>query len=214
MNHCRWLCLAGTVALTACLTWDVGGRTSGAPIPSTRPEREVPLSAIYTTTHQDQLRPIPFREGEAAHRDLEVVKSCLKNCHLSTLFLVRGDDPGAAIRDARHRLTPDVERETRAERKAREASTKYWLVLFLETGPSTPNQWTIRGVELFPNRVQVNYNASERTDSATTDLIYYLYWIPLGELKPGRYTVQLSDTSTGDTHLLRTEQVGGATPGR
>jgi hypothetical protein len=197
------------VSAALVFVWLAPGSTGGAPVARTRPEREIPLDAIYTTGQQKTLRPVPFGDGERGQRDLEAVKSSLKHCNLSTVFIVRGDDPGAAIRDARCRLTPDVERETRAERKAREQSSRYWLVLFLGIGPGSPNQWTIRSVEVYPERVQVTCDTSERNVSGTTDVCYYLYLIPLGELKKGRYSLQLSDAPSGDILLLRKEPVGG-----
>jgi hypothetical protein len=55
----------------------------------------------------------------------------------------------------------------------------------------------------------VTCDTSERNGSGTTDVCYYLYFIPLGELKKGSYALQLADATSGDTLLLRKEPVGG-----
>jgi hypothetical protein len=193
--------LAGLCALLALPAF-------AALLPRTKPDREIPLKEIYTSSSQEGLSRLPVIEAQSGYKDLEVVQKSLNNCLLTTLFVVQGDDVATAIRDARYRLTGIVGRESRADRKAREESTRSWLVLFLGIGPSAPNQWTIRSVEVFGERVQVNCDTSERKEYAVLDSCYYLYWIPLGELKKGPFTLQLVDAPSGSTLLLRKTTIG------
>lgn len=179
-----------------------------APVAREKPEREIPLKDIFTSSDQGGLRQFAFAKGEYGHTGLQGVRDCVKRCQIETLLIARGDDPAAALWDAWNHLTWVTEKEPRAERKAREASKRYWAIVFLGIGPSTPNQWTLKSVYVFPSRIQVNCDTSERLNSATTDICYYLYLVPLGELKKGRYTLEIVDPSSGEPSLMRKQNIG------
>lgn len=178
-----------------------------APVPKEKPEREIRLGGIYTNSTQPNLRYHKLGIGNPEYDDLQAVKKWLSGCRVSNLFLVRGDDFRAALRDTRKALTDETGAETADERKAREASRQAWLFVYLGVGPSEPPQWTIESAKVYTGRVVACYSPVRHED-ATRDGRCYVYWVPLGELKAGRYTLELVDHDTNELDLLRREQIG------
>ena len=83
---------------------------------------------------------------------------------------------------------------------------RYWLVVYLGSGPSSPTWWTIEEAAVESGKVVVSYRMS-KPRPATDDIHRYYYWIPLGKLDPGTYQVELFDSASKTVRLMRCVEV-------
>src|SRR5688572_28804489 len=123
--------LGGWAAVAAGLLWVGATRTSSAPVPQGKPEREIPLKEIHTLGPQIGLPRLGLvGQDEGVLRVVQAIQDALQLHSASNLFVVRGDDLKAAVQDARSWVTFEDNKETDAERKSRKASNKRWLFVY------------------------------------------------------------------------------------
>jgi hypothetical protein len=124
----------------------------------------------------------------------------------SNVFLARASTIQDAVRatlrawDKAH----DVDQPVAATSDAK--SDQFWLVVHLGVRHSSPPAWRARHVDIVDS--QVRFVADPiHTDEITKDLHPYLYWVPLGPLKPGRYELEVMDGSFEQPTLIRHVEV-------
>jgi hypothetical protein len=87
-----------------------------------------------------------------------------------------------------------------------EQAGDHWLVVYLGTSHSGP-AWELDSVKVDGNRIRFAYHLP-RAGGGPKDLHPYFYWVPLGELKPGKYQLELFDGE--DVTLMRRVEVRAA----
>jgi hypothetical protein len=126
------------------------------------------------------------------------------NTGLANVILVRGKDVAEAVNAAREALTRgrgsgDVPftPEWKGSEKA-----EHWLVFYLGTAGSVPPAWLVESVEFKDKTIRVNYLKPIRKVTSG-DAHRYLFWVPLGQLPDGVYSLELFDTGMNELTLMR-----------
>jgi hypothetical protein len=92
----------------------------------------------------------------------------------------------------------------------REASAEGWVVVYLGRAPSDPPVWLVKSVEQSGKTVRVTMTKPKREES-TKDRHEYLFWVPVGKLKEGTWTLELYMAEKKQVTLLRRVDVPKAT---
>lgn len=82
----------------------------------------------------------------------------------------------------------------------------YWLVVFLGIRGSGPVHWLVDSVTVQGNVVRFNYHR-QGIGAETCDIHQYFYWVPLGNLDSGSYTLECYDTQAKVVTLMRRAEV-------
>jgi hypothetical protein len=189
----------------------VGVLPAAAPAPPQDKVEKIPLASVHSTSHQKPLKPVSrgFNLQGNGEKKYETsyghfLEEIFKAYHTgaANVFLVRGDDIGAAIS-----ATWEV---CVCRRRAERPSAPYekgehkslWLVAFLGIAGSEPPHWEVRSVERKGRTVRLAFAPSE-TGSETNDEEQYFYWAPLGKLDPGACTLELYDEQEKAVVLTR-----------
>jgi hypothetical protein len=115
----------------------------------------------------------------------------------SDIFFVARDDLTDAVARTQFILTRDYAPPGMQGRKR-------WVVAYLGVGANETPSWTVQGIEVSKERVRVKYTKHERAGDQTTP---YVFWIPVGELMQGSYSLQLFDANRNETVVSRREIV-------
>jgi hypothetical protein len=84
-----------------------------------------------------------------------------------------------------------------------------WLAVFFGYSHSTPVEWTIESIQRTRGKVSVNFRLPEPGQVRTADVSPYWAWIPLDQVAPGPYVLELIDSRTGEITLMRRVEVTG-----
>jgi hypothetical protein len=74
--------------------------------------------------------------------------------------------------------------------------------VFLGISGSSPTHWLVDSVKVQGEQVRFSYHV-QGTGARTKDIHHYYYWVPLGALKRGRYTLELYDATLNEVTLMR-----------
>lgn len=135
--------------------------------------------------------------------DLRVIESGRTGA--SNIFLVRGDDIATAVIGTRLVFASGHPADTPPARDLRSKeikSKKYWLVVYLGAGFSTPPKWDFVGAKVSKNTVEFSYKACDPI-IASGDTIQYFYWLPMPQAERGTHELKLIDTDKGRPVLIR-----------
>ena len=161
------------VMLGFMLTWSVGcGRA------------RIPMSDVYTVAHPgpqpamlsaNTLRAI--QDGESEQRACMIAAEDLDAAQSKSVRILFGVDsnPSAAVNGSQ---------------------LPAWIFVFFGGGPSSPPGWTIDYVKRTRDGYKIAYRTPEPLEKATRDVRYYMAWISVRYLPPGRYVIQLLDRRT------------------
>ncbi len=156
---------------------------------------KIPLDSIYSTFSQKGLKNITDREN------MYYEELMTKSKHgASNFFLVRGDDFSKAI-EATHRVAVAgsiVDRITLEE----QPQGQVWMVVYWGIAGSSPPCWTIHSVERSEKTIRLRYRHHE-DGGETKDLHRYYAWVPPGELKAGKYNLEMWDEDNSERMLTR-----------
>jgi hypothetical protein len=122
------------------------------------------------------------------------------------VFLVRGKDINEAVRAASSAMVgfsgggyPVAPKE--GEWPPPTESRQLWLVAYLGSGPSGTNAAApIQSVEREGKAIRLAYRYRGNEHK---DMMPYIFWVPLGEMEKGTYTLELFDTDKKELTLLR-----------
>jgi hypothetical protein len=149
---------------------------------------QIPLASIYTTSLQKELKRLP---GEIKVSDPDRIID-----RKADVFLVAGADIAAAVAASRPRYLTDPKNKNDKKDDTKidvvVGKTPLWIVAYLGSTGSQPPQWIIESLEIKDKAIRVRY-ARSKANERTTDLRPYLYWAPVGMLRPGEYTLELYD---------------------
>ena len=73
---------------------------------------------------------------------------------------------------------------------------------YLGSSGSQPPEWVLEAVQIKDKNIRIIYTHS-KDKTRTADLRPYLYWAPLGVVRPGEYTLELYDADAKKTTVER-----------
>jgi hypothetical protein len=166
----------------------------------------IPLEKVYMTSEQKGQNKNwgdSLKNCQQQYDELEIGKAGMG---ASNLFLVNADSLSDAIIGTLrvHGLGFGVDAQIKPdEEKARQNS---WLVVYLGCRPSAGPMWLAQGVEIKDHTIRFVYSAPKPT---IRGYIWnkYFYWVDLGALKPGAYSLELFDEGQKVVTLTRRVKV-------
>jgi hypothetical protein len=165
-------------------------------------DRSIALSSIVTTSSQRKLRYFNdvFSGDDRTKYQREFAKS---RTPTPNVVLIDAADEGAAISKSAKVIFGTLKTDQVIQAKA---DSNYWMVAFLSTGPSTPTAYMIERASIEGNTIRLTYY-KPKAELVTADVRHYFYWIPLGQLKPAAYKVELYDSDKKAVTLSRLIEV-------
>ena len=161
--------------------------------------REVPLGAIYSTSHQKGLRNIRDVLDDSARQPLEKLEEA-DGLGLDNIALVRGGTVGEALFGSRFAFRGGA--GAGAAQLPGRPREDIWLVVYLGTASSEPPIYEVKAVAVFHDRIRFEYNLIE-PGMATDDEHPYFFWAPLGALPAGPYQLEVHNATEGVVTLSR-----------
>lgn len=126
----------------------------------------------------------------------------------SNVFLVRGHNILQAVGCSWYLLCGGAHASQPVDWQSFNAD-KTWMVVYLGISHSSPPMWLAENVEVSGKQIRFTYKkwpppkSKDERLVVTKDLHKYFYWIPLGKLEPGDYSVQLFDADKNHEILSR-----------
>ena len=206
MRRNRWLFI---VIVSVPIAVAMGSVQEGA-VAQAEETRNIPLESSYSTSGQKGLRLVGsgyFLQDDGTKKYLEPCGSELEaisreagSVGASNVFLVRGNDIAGAVRATRWVFTGgrSADVSTLADAEAKQAPV--WAVVYFGRAPSEPPVWLIRAVELKAKTMRVTFL---KRQGDVRESQQYFAWIPLGNVEPGVYTLELFDAEKKDAVLVR-----------
>jgi hypothetical protein len=207
-------CIAAIIVIAGCdpskispPVTNTSGVVAERPKSANELTRSIPLAAIVSTSGQHELE-----DASSGTKNGEYVVPYGQ--YLQQLY--EGGGGGASniyLVDA-PTITDAVQITTRVARQYATADWpttlnkpdpprgNYWLVAFLGMRGSNPTHWLVDSVTVQGNQIRFNYHG-QGGGARTKDIHQYYYWIPLGYLKSGRYTLELYETALNEVTLMR-----------
>jgi hypothetical protein len=173
--------------------------------------RTIPLSEIITTGPQENLQNIDKVVGEAEAYDGFMMRFRNVGDGSSNVFLVHANNLRDALNASSNVLFGSRSADFPAPVDTPDPPHgSHWLVAYLGTGPSEPTWWAVESVRVQKSKVVLAYR-KPKPGSAADDVRRYYYWIPLGQLNPNTYEIQLVDLDKAAVTLMRRVEVVPAT---
>ena len=172
----------------------------------------VPLADVLTTSGQDglqQVRDVFQGENEQANKSTNgyLRKIFEASPGASSVFLVDAETLPEAISasasvfvGARSAGAPVPVNKQKAVRG------NLWLVAYLGTSHSDPMRWIVDSTSVVGTEIRLTYR-EPKSFIGTADSYPYYYWIPLGNLTPGIYKIELFDADEKAVTLMRRVKV-------
>lgn len=173
--------------------------------------RTIPLSAIYTTTSQEELKPVQKHLDEPYRRTLGEINGFCRT-GASNVFLVRANGLNHAIEATYGVLVGRRSAETPAAPDNGLKHQQLWVVVYLGITGSCPPKWLIRSVDTDGDRVRVNFADADvevwnRKDGSkpirSKDNLHYFYWVPLAIHDKGVRVIELFEVDKKGVVLTR-----------
>ena len=165
-------------------------------------DRSIALSSIVTTSSQRNLRYFNdvFSGDDRTKYQREFAKI---RTPTPSVVLIDAADERAAISKSAKVIFGTLKTDQVIQAKA---DSNYWIVAFLSTGPSTPTAYMIERALIEGNTIRITYYKA-KAELVTADVRHYFYWIPLGQLMPAAYKVELYDSDKKAVTLSRLIEV-------
>ena len=189
--------MLGIVCLTLVMPFCGDTRARSARMPDVK---KIRLDLGFTTSGQKGLN-YAFSIREEKSRDIlrQLVQDAKRN-GASNVFLVAGDQIENVLSATSEVMcrglgTDNVLLVNDQPGKA----ARYWLVAFFGVH-SGDSGWRVKSIERQDKKIRIRFSFS---GGLNLDRQAYFFWIPLDELDPGRYSLELYDDDCGDTNLIR-----------
>jgi hypothetical protein len=177
--------------------------------------RHISPDELYSTLHGSapehtlgRGQPIPDLTDSAQRgwkERLETGEVRIRFAPPPNIFLVRAASASVAAMRSAHYLTGEITLEQAVNPWYNPWSpyaNEFWLVVDLDRAHSSPLAYKITSITVSDEgRLRVVYTRHEGL--ASRDLVSYCLWIPVGELKPGRYALELFDGDADQPDLIR-----------
>ena len=174
----------------------------------------IPLSSIVTTSPQkEMLRVKELLDQQTSEQIAKSTSGYLSKIYqansggASNVFIVDAGDAAAAIVASCSVLVGPWSANTPAyENKPDPNRGSYWMVAYLGWGDDDSTTWEVKEVRRQGKQITLSYH-KKRLPEDSDQSHQYFYWIPLGQLSPGSYEVELVDLQSHSTTLARRVEV-------
>jgi hypothetical protein len=170
----------------------------------TERSKEIPLKDVVATFNQPELSRYKDRMSD----DWEGLRAKMTS-GVSNVIMVAGKDIHEAIHATRLAFTlASYNSDAPSQVDSNNPKSEYWICAYLGSDSSTPPRWNITRIDVVATVISIHYRRHE-AKAGTDDLHRYFIWVPLGQLRPGNYTVQLCDSISGESVLRRLVRIKG-----
>jgi len=177
----------------------------GAQVSKTKVQmEEIPLREIYTTSDQEGTKKVPGQGGDVAAKHLQAILETQGLMGASNAFLARGKDIGTAVRATRAVFVFGHSADVPADRVDGPKEKQHWVVAYFGVG-GVGSRWVIRSVSRNGDRFRITFGKGRIAEVSVSQ--QYFAWIPVGELSPGTYSIELFDAENKQLSLSRTVTV-------
>lgn len=160
---------------------------------------EIPLSSIYSTAYQKDLRSLPRKRDEAFTSVCENLDERLHKLHFPTAFLVESTTIYGAVGGTVNVLNGHSKQLFSLRSDLGPDSA--WAVLFLGNIRDTI-KITVTSALYASGELTVNYHSTDEEGDTTRERVPHIYWIRLPKLMSGGIVLRLHDTATKVDALL------------
>lgn len=184
---------------------------TSATVASAKPTT-IPLSSIITTSSQEgmlKVRDAFAGESEESAVGLRFYPRIMQETKTSAsnVFLVEATSARYAFAGTANLLHGGLRADAPVNgHPGNTLDQNYWLVAYLGTAGSVPTRWIVENVKVDDGKITLSY-FHPRTEDSTSDIHRYYYWVPLGNLAPKAYQVELFDTRLKAATLMRRVEV-------
>lgn len=173
--------------------------------------RDIPLSEIFSTVRQDGMQNTGTGQrvvdGKTVEEDYAIAMEALSRDKegSSNACIVTGDNVGDAIKATR-RVFDGFYAADKAVSFFGVKSNSHWLSVYLGCGSSSPLKWDVERVSVNGNMIRLTYRHPQPA-GGTEDVVRYYYWVPIGDLDDGAYSLELYDADLKAVTLMRRVEV-------
>lgn len=144
---------------------------------------KIPLKSIHASVPYDDLQDVQL--------PADLVKKA-QDKDKPTLFVVRATGIESAVKLTAGGLAKVEGDEPISEKDIASDKDQYWVVLYLGWDWISPAQWYIDSAKVEDGRVQIHISKTKKKGVSFLKQPY-VYWIPIGKLKPGSYVLEVYD---------------------
>jgi hypothetical protein len=174
--------------------------TSSEPA-SGRIEKTISPTGIYSTSSQQGINRLSRAPDTRYARQLDRLLNVPDGFGPSNSILIRASDLPEAI-GITYTALRGYGDGTKVFQILPGKKSQLWFVGYLGASASSPPAWIIESLTIRGTTIQLKYS---RPKSAirTTDIFFYLVWVPLGRLETDSYRLELYDTTQNKVALSR-----------
>jgi hypothetical protein len=174
----------------------------------------ISLQSIYGTSGQEGITPLNSRvlfDKNKVQQYREPFGAALAELRAKVrrdthVLLTRGDDVTSSINATFNVLLGGQTADLPATDNPKSTSKKFWLAVRLPDGPQGLH-WLVKSVTV--NEKTIRFSFSAANTGATGFIVgVHWYWVPLGELEPGAYSLELFDSDRQHVERLRGVTIG------
>jgi hypothetical protein len=145
----------------------------------------------------------PFERDPEYKEEYQLLRKQLGKVGVPMTFVVRASTVYAALTETRQVLTDDSPTMEVSDQGTSEegqlVTEPFWAFVFLGNRPPSP-YWVIERIESHPGGLIVRYSQPPR--GSLSRIAYpHAYWIPLGDLPSGAFTLRLFDGDSNSESL-------------
>jgi hypothetical protein len=166
----------------------------------------IPLHSIYVESDQEGVKHLQDLPHDLKAKVLEKLPPKAQTLGLgpSNLFLVRGEDIKDAVFGTWEAYQGPFPGDEPIDPLTKYKGNHQWLVVYF--GCSNPGTvWLVDSVMQKGNTFRVYFKKGKHAEVSAFH--YYFAWVPLGELAPGAYKLELFNMDTMQMALARTVTV-------
>lgn len=173
--------------------------------------RDIPLTETFSAVHQEGIQYMSsgrrIVDNKTEEEDYTVAWDVLSRDRTgaSNAFLVTAETIGDVIK-ATQLLFDGLRAADKPVSSYGVNSKSHWLAVYLGSGSSSPSKWKVERVTVDGTTIRLIYRHPQNT-GGTEDIVRYYYWVPLGPLDDGAYTVELYDADLKAVTLMRRVEV-------
>jgi hypothetical protein len=173
---------------------------------------DIPLSDVTSTLRYEGMKYIGSgRRSDGTKTVVEDYADAMSRLLASTggasnVILVDANSINDAVK-ATARVLAGVRSADKPAISWNTVSGKHWLLVYLGCGHSNPHKWVVESILIKGNVIRFRYR-KPRSSFETADIQHYYYWVPIGKLENGVYTLELYDSGLKSVTLMRRVEIG------
>jgi hypothetical protein len=164
----------------------------------------VPLNQIYATDNgQEEIKYVDYGDKRYRHLLVEINKHAGR-IGASNVFLVCGNDFPGAIKNTWEVFGQGYPVEKVVSRDYKMEAENIWLVVFMGIKGSG-GAWQVKSVKQEGKSIRFSFFRGATQGAANENA--YFYWVPLGKLEPGFYSLEIVDDKEREISFMRRVQI-------